>query len=224
MDLLLAIFYGNEPSISRNRANDIGHQSLIVAGKGIIVYANTRIINAIDFAFKKHQGQNRKHSGLPYTIHLARVAERVRKVISSEIILSAAWLHDTLEDTQTTYDELCHHFGDEVAYYVQELTNPSKQHPHLSREERKALDREHIKNISYWSKTIKLADRIDNVLDFHNCLTDYPEVRHFLCKKYIPETWKLLEVLKDGHGDLVYVLKNILTNLENTNEFSGCRH
>lgn len=129
------------------------------------------IRTAIDFAVRKHAGQVRKGNGESYVNHLARVAGRLMIVdpYVYQTIVAAAWLHDTLEDTDTTYDELLGEFGREVADMVQGMTNPSHndEHKGKSRSVRKKIDRIHIGEQCNNVKLIKLADRIDNLWDFY---------------------------------------------------------
>lgn len=83
------------------------------------------IEKAIVFASKKHKGQIRK-DGFPYIIHPLRVSEIVRKYKKSHKInelMAAAVFHDTLEDTDTTIDELMENFGELVTLLVIELTS-----------------------------------------------------------------------------------------------------
>jgi len=121
------------------------------------------ILKAQKFAAKAHEGVVRRYSGLPYIVHPARVASKVEAVFMPEHVVVAAWLHDTVEDTEVTVEEIRCEFGDEVAAIVEELTNPSKGFPELSREDRKAMDRQHIYGVSQYAKVVKLADRIDNL-------------------------------------------------------------
>lgn len=128
------------------------------------------IRNAIGFAVRKHKGQVRKGNRESYINHPARVASRlliVNPYVPDEV-LAAAWLHDTLEDTDTIYDELLQ-FGSLVADLVQGMTNPSHDTEHRGkpRAERKRIDREHIALQDPYVKMIKLADRIDNLWDFY---------------------------------------------------------
>lgn len=81
------------------------------------------ILQAADFARKKHEGQNRD-SGEPYITHPAQVAQIISIVCpDDEELIAAAWLHDTLEDTATTYEEIEKEFGKRVADLVFELTH-----------------------------------------------------------------------------------------------------
>ncbi|MCE9548454.1 MAG: HD domain-containing protein [Planctomycetia bacterium] len=124
------------------------------------------IIEAAQFAAEAHRGQLRKYNGRPFIEHPGRVAARVTvSPIANEVTVSAAWLHDVVEDTEVTLDTISGTFGAKIANLVDELTNPSKQHPNLRRAERKAMDRTHIASASNEAKCIKLIDRSDNIRD-----------------------------------------------------------
>src|ERR1700749_4267236 len=117
--------------------------------------------DARDFATRAHArvGQVRKYSGAPYIEHPAAVADIVRSVPHTEAMLAAAWLHDTVEDTGTTLDEIRAGFGDEVAELVEMLTDVSRPDDG-NRAARKKVDRRHSARASAAAKTIKLADLI----------------------------------------------------------------
>lgn len=84
------------------------------------------IRKAIDFATIKHIGQKRKCSGLDYVTHPIKVGFILQSLNMPYAVIISGILHDTLEDTDTTYDELIKEFGIEVADLVVELTS-SKQ-------------------------------------------------------------------------------------------------
>ncbi len=73
----------------------------------------------------------------------------------------AAVLHDTLEDTETTPEELTERFGEKVCGYVQEVTDDKD----LPKQRRKELQIEHAPHLSHGAKQVKLADKISNITD-----------------------------------------------------------
>lgn len=78
---------------------------------------------AKEFSHKKHKGQL-DDSGLDYfTAHIEQVVSILEQVTNDDNIISAAYLHDTLEDTETTYQELVENFGITVASLVREVTH-----------------------------------------------------------------------------------------------------
>ena len=124
----------------------------------------TALVDAIAFAADKHRRQRRKDAeASPYINHpiaLARVLT-VEAGLTDPILLSAAVLHDTIEDTETTFDELRERFGATVASTVLEVSDDKA----LPKEERKRLQIEHAAGISRRAKLVKLADKICNVRD-----------------------------------------------------------
>lgn len=122
------------------------------------------LLAAVSFAATKHQGQRRKgKEGEPYINHPIRVAEILCTIggVRDVTTLAAALLHDTLEDTATTPEELAAAFGPDVLGLVQEVTDDKA----LLKAERKRLQIEHAPHHSPRAKLIKLADKIQNVHD-----------------------------------------------------------
>jgi guanosine-3',5'-bis(diphosphate) 3'-pyrophosphohydrolase len=121
-------------------------------------------LKALKFAADKHRDQRRKDSdSSPYINHLIEVAEILSRVggITDLATLQAAILHDTVEDTETTLEELEEQFGSEVRQLVEELTDNKR----LSKAVRKILQIEHAPDLSARAKQIKIADKICNVRD-----------------------------------------------------------
>jgi (p)ppGpp synthase/HD superfamily hydrolase len=148
------------------------------------------------FAMYHHAaiGQVKKYTGEPYIYHPAAVVEIVRSVPHTEAMLAAAWLHDTVEDTNATIEDIEREFGIEVAGLVEMLTDTSRPGDG-NRRVRKEADRQHTAMASPAAKTIKLADLIDNTLSI---------VRHDpkFAAVYLAEKAALLEVLREGNSDL----------------------
>jgi len=122
------------------------------------------LIKAVDFAAFKHRKQRRKDAeASPYINHpiaLARVL-RVEAGIEDAAVLCAAMLHDTIEDTETTRDELEREFGAVIANVVAEVSDDKD----LPKSERKRLQVEHAATISREARLVKLADKICNLRD-----------------------------------------------------------
>ncbi|MBS3951791.1 MAG: bifunctional (p)ppGpp synthetase/guanosine-3',5'-bis(diphosphate) 3'-pyrophosphohydrolase [Methylomicrobium sp.] len=121
---------------------------------------------AIDFATSYHASidHRRKYTGEPYIAHLVAVAELLRSVphTETEAMICAAWLHNVVEDTPATLDDVERVFGGDVTALVEMLADVSKL-TDGNRAKRKNMDREHIAKASPQAKTIKLADLIDNM-------------------------------------------------------------
>lgn len=123
-----------------------------------------KLIAAIAFAADKHRHQRRKdHEGSPYINHPISLANVLANEagVEDERVLVAAVLHDTVEDTETTEQELLRVFGKDVADIVMEVTDDKD----LPKDERKRLQIEHAAHISRRAKLVKLADKICNVRD-----------------------------------------------------------
>jgi (p)ppGpp synthase/HD superfamily hydrolase len=148
------------------------------------------------FATAAHErvGQKRKYTGEPYITHPAAVVELVSSVPHDEPMVAAAWLHDTLEDTGVSLEELRAAFGDQVADLVVELTDVSRPEDG-NRAQRKAKDLAHTATTSPRAKTIKLADLIDNVRSINERDPAFAVV-------YLAEKRALLEVLREGDPTL----------------------
>ncbi len=123
-----------------------------------------RIIEATAFAADKHRNQRRKDADAsPYINHPIALANVLANEggISDETVLIAALLHDTLEDTETTADELRLRFGAAITAIVLEVTDDKS----LPKAERKRLQVEHAPHISREARLVKLADKICNLRD-----------------------------------------------------------
>ena len=153
--------------------------------------------NAAAFAAHAHEsiGQRRKYSDEPYIVHPAAVAAIVRSVPHDEAMLAAAWLHDTVEDTGVTLDEIERAFGSDVAQLVEMLTDVSKPEQG-NRRLRKEIDRVHTAKASPRAKTVKLADLIHNS---DSILKHGPG----FAVKFIREMEALLAVLGEGDRTLL---------------------
>ena len=122
---------------------------------------------AAQFAAQKHKGQIRKgRDECPYIDHLKSVARVIAEVggIEDPEILAAAWLHDTLEDTETTPEELEANFGKRVRQLVEEVSDDKS----LPKDERKQLQIQHAPKLSIDAVLIKLGDKISNIIDVTN--------------------------------------------------------
>jgi len=143
---------------------------------------------AAAFCVAAHQsvGQKRKYNGEPYYTHPFAVAKILGEYVSGDAMLCAAYLHDTVEDTGVSIDNIETVFGEEVALLVLGLTNVSK-HSDGNRAVRKAMDRNHTWDQSDKVQIIKCADVIHNMSDLVG--TDFG-------KKYAREKLLLLEGMR----------------------------
>ena len=148
------------------------------------------------YATEAHQRINhrRKYNNEPYHVHLSAVAKLVSSVTDDESMIAAAWLHDTVEDTQATLEDIEETFGMPVAELVEELTDVSKPGDG-NRVTRKRIDRLHLSQASKRAKTVKLADLIDNCKDITRHDPRFAQV-------YLEEMNELLDVLTNGDPQL----------------------
>jgi guanosine-3',5'-bis(diphosphate) 3'-pyrophosphohydrolase len=127
---------------------------------------NRQLLEAISFAARAHQGQLRKDGRTPYVSHVFRVSLIVRQVFGVDdfSVLTAAVLHDTIEDTTTDFDDLEKQFGQEIASWVSALSK-DKRLPEAERE--KAYENQ-LAQSPWQVKICKLADIYDNLTDAIN--------------------------------------------------------
>jgi (p)ppGpp synthase/HD superfamily hydrolase len=152
----------------------------------------TIVDRALVFATTAHAsiGQVRKYSGEPYIVHPIEVMMLVRGVEHDETMLAAALLHDVVEDTPVTLEDVTCEFGASVASHVFWLTDASRPEDG-NRAARKAIDRAHIAMASAAAQTIKLADLISNSRSIVERDPDFAKV-------YLREKARLLAVLTRG--------------------------
>jgi len=122
------------------------------------------LLKAIRFAAEKHRDQRRKDAiASPYINHpvmLASILAEEAGILDINV-LCGALLHDTIEDTDTTPEELLREFGPVIQRIVLEVTDDQR----LPKTERKRLQIEHAASASYEGKLVKLADKVANLRD-----------------------------------------------------------
>ena len=144
------------------------------------------ILKALDFAAFKHRDQRRKDAqASPYINHPIALANVLvgEGGVSEPVVIAAALLHDTLEDTQTTAGELRAAFGDAITRVVEEVTDDKS----LLKAERKRLQVEHAATISREAKLVKLADKICNVRD----MAHHPPAKWDLARRREYFEWEI---------------------------------
>jgi len=151
--------------------------------------------------------QRRKYTNDPYIVHPAAVAKLVSTVTDNVEMICAALLHDVVEDTTVTLDQIRSEFGDIVAQLVSELTDVSVL-ADGNRKIRKAIDREHTRQASPEAKTIKLADLIDNA----RSITQHD--RGF-ARVFMEEKRLLLDVLQEGDQSLYIMAEELVRSYYN---------
>jgi guanosine-3',5'-bis(diphosphate) 3'-pyrophosphohydrolase len=124
------------------------------------------LFKALTFSAEKHTKQRRKDiEESPYINHPIALANILaQRWVIDENVLCAAILHDTLEDTETTANELRKHFGEKITSIVLEVSDDKS----LDKEVRKQMQIEHAASLSHEAKLVKLADKIANITDIIN--------------------------------------------------------
>lgn len=170
----------------------------------------------LEFAKKCHGDQKRKYTGNPYWYHLKEVAEIVKTVEHTDLMVYAAYLHDTLEDTPTTEEDIRKFFFDlnfssedvdKLLTLIKGLTDKSRPEDG-NRKARKEIDKNNLGKEDGQVQTVKLADTISNTKDI------IANDKRF-SKTYIPEKIDLLKVLVKGNPDLYKKACEIVNNAEN---------
>lgn len=147
----------------------------------------TKLETAESFAKGKHAGMIRGN-GHPYFEHLEAVVNRIKGLgIVDEDILCAGWLHDTIEESETTFDELTNQFGKKVAVIVFSLS----KNQFLSRGEREAEYLKLLKDASPEAKFVKLCDISANLSDLKDSGFSKSKIR-----RHAKQKRRYLEVIK----------------------------
>jgi (p)ppGpp synthase/HD superfamily hydrolase len=143
---------------------------------------NDKLQKAFNFAKEKHEDQKRKFTGKPYLNHLEDTANLLWEANESTEtdIFIAALLHDVVEDTETEFKEVGQLFGSSVMGLVEELTSDKKKQNFVGKG---IYLTEKINKLSDIAFTIKLCDRLSNVMDLNdeNIPSDFK-------RQYIKET------------------------------------
>jgi hypothetical protein len=178
---------------------------------------NESALTALRVATKAHKGQFRK-SGGEYIVHpkeVARFVKQFKKSNNLSALIQAAYLHDTLEDTDTTYEDLVKQFGALVADMVQELTTDKEASDAIGKGEYIANK---MAKMSSWALVVKLADRLANVQDIDTRPEDFQ-------KKYAAQTTLAIKKLRtdrylsNTHNKIISAIeKKIKEYIPNTNE------
>lgn len=157
------------------------------------------VLKALAFAAQKHRHQRRKdREASPYINHPIDLANVLvnEAGVADGLVVVAAILHDTIEDTDTTHDELVAEFGAEVASIVDEVTDDKT----LPKSERKHLQEVHAPTSSFRAQQVKLADKISNLRD----LTRSPPESWDLERKRAYFDWakRVVDGLRGRHPEL----------------------
>lgn len=155
------------PTISLLKSPD---RDLFIPSKRSL-FSDPEIRDAVIFAIQKHDGKYRKHptKKIPYVTHCINVGEKLQKAGFGKDTVIAGILHDTVEDTDTTYKELEEKFGQRVSHLVQEVSHSKKN---VSWEEKQISYLKHIQHASIDAQAISAFDKIDNMNSSIECLEE----------------------------------------------------
>lgn len=168
-----------------------------------------QIARAKRFATNKHVGQKRKFSGEDYVQHCIRVGNTVMTYTQNVDVIVAALLHDTLEDTDTSYEEIAKAFGYNVAIMVLALTNDEAFVSKAGG--KRAYLAAKINTLQADELLIKLADRLDNIADLDD---------NAWSRKYCEETRYIfletlsVEKLTEPHKELLEMIRTRVEKCE----------
>lgn len=150
-----------------------------------------------------HCSQRRKYEDAPYVVHCERVARTVAEYTDDVNVNAAAFMHDVLEDTDVTAEEMRRVFGKAITDLVLEVTDVSRSSDG-KRAVRKEKDKDHVAKSSPAGATLRLADIIDNSLGIATHDKGFAPV-------YLREAEAVLKVLKHGDERLWERTKETLT-------------
>ena len=162
---------------------------------------------ALEFAREKHKGQMRKNNTpVEYITHPINVANLVKKYANNkeniDDLVSSAYLHDTLEDTNTTFKELICNFGNLISNLVKELTNNDVLKKEMGKTKYLSMK---MANMSENALIIKLCDRLDNVSSLY-------DTNKAFIDKYLRETISILNYIIDNRS-LNAIHLNIISDI-----------
>ena len=145
---------------------------------------NTELLDrAIVFAVKAHAGTERRGKGFPYIIHPMEAMEIVATMTTDQELLAAAALHDTVEDTDVTIEDIRMEFGDRIASLV---AQESEERPEGVSEEESWRDRkqaaiDRLAKAPHDAKIVALGDKLSNM---RAIARDYAEIGDALWKRF----------------------------------------
>lgn len=164
------------------------------------------IQKAIEYAIKAHEGQCRKSTTIPYIVHPIEVGIILSRYGFEEEIVAAGILHDVLEDTEITLEDLKRDFGEMIAKLVWEVSEDEEVKGPSTWEKRKTTMLEYLtKEASMEAKVISCADKISNLTSLKETLIKDGE-----------ETWK---IFNSGYENQKWYYQNLIHALK-----PGCNH
>ncbi|MGK7890628.1 MAG: HD domain-containing protein [Leptolyngbyaceae cyanobacterium] len=159
----------------------------------------TLILKALDFAARKHRNQRRKgDNAAPYINHPIDLVTLLwqKGGVRDEVVIAAALLHDTVEDTDTSFEELDIEFGADVCQVVAEVTDDKA----LPKAQRKQSQIDHAPHLSDRARLVKLADKIANLRDILTAPpANWSDERKL---EYVEWSKRVIDPIRGSHPDL----------------------
>ena len=150
---------------------------------------------AVKFATEAHSGTERRGKGYPYIIHPLEAASIVATISNDQKLLAAAVLHDTVEDTDVTIEQIREQFGERVAELVQHETAPLDEN--MTWREKKTVQVNQLVTAPYDSKVVALGDKLSNM---YGIAIDY--------RKIGDEVWELFHA-PNGKSDVEWYYRSL---------------
>jgi (p)ppGpp synthase/HD superfamily hydrolase len=151
------------------------------------------------FARQAHEGQSRKFQDEPYWVHPKRVGDQILEELKDKQLAATGYLHDTIEDTDATFDELEELTSTAIASWVDILSHDSPE------DKVRAIDNS-IGDVTP-ARIVKLYDRLDNVRDLEHVNDDFAE-------SYAEETVRLLD--RFAERELTEIEKELVGRISDT--------
>ena len=139
---------------------------------------NELLNNAIAFAVEKHKNGLRKGTKMPYIVHPMEVMHNLMLMGADKNLMAAGVLHDTVEDTDATLEEIAEKFGKDVASLVASHTEKDKSLPW---KKRKDIALEHLKHANKREQMLVLADKLSNM---RAIARDYDKIQDKLWERF----------------------------------------
>lgn len=149
----------------------------------------TKLESSEIYAKDKHKGQTRKNGIVSYSKHLQDVVSRLKSIgVNDEDVLCTGWLHDTLKDTDATFDEINERFGQRVALLVLSVTKDES----LPKKEKEFQYTKLLKTAPFEAKLVKLCDISDDLKDMDDSMSKTKK------KKTVNQKLHYLRIIKKG--------------------------
>lgn len=168
-----------------------------------------KVSTAEEYARRQHFHQKRNDGRTPYSVHLENVVKKLQKLgIKDEDVLCAGWLHDTIEDTNTDFENISERFGPNVAEVVSSLTKDKR----LPEGERERSYIEALARANWKVQVVKFCDIWANIEDLKS---GYPDEKSR--RRQVDKNVRYFEAIRYGLSRNASNIPNIKSCLEDLN-------